>query len=195
MKQVHCIKELCLGCHQCETACIVEHSNSKSIYGAITDSQGVQSGITIEADKTGMWSMPVKCRHCNPAHCINSCVVGAIKRDFSTGFVIIDENICTGCKRCLTACPFNVIKFEKRISHGAVHFTAQKCDECIDLIRNGAIPACVESCKSGALVFSEADSTLRQKRINAINQLKGTLKKKNNQCDYSLFFSFKNTIR
>jgi carbon-monoxide dehydrogenase iron sulfur subunit len=151
-------------------------------------------GISVKTDAAGALSIPVKCRHCNPAPCINACLAGAIQRDFCTGFVIIDEEQCTGCKRCLNACPFNVIGFGFSQQSGNEHETAVKCDECIEIVRGGADPACVKACKSGALQFCDADETFREKRVDAINQLKGNVKK-HSQCNYALFFSLKNTNR
>ncbi|MBN1602334.1 MAG: 4Fe-4S dicluster domain-containing protein [Chitinispirillaceae bacterium] len=173
MKQVRCIKELCLGCHQCEFACIVAHSSSKSVYSVIKETGKHVSGITIRTDTAGTSAIPVKCRHCNPAPCINVCLAGAIYRDFCTGYVIIDEQYCTGCKRCLNACPFNVIGYGMSQKSGSKHLIAIKCDECINDIRIGAEPACVSACKSGALLFCDADEKFREKKKNAVNQIKG----------------------
>ncbi len=172
MKQVRCIKELCLGCHQCEVACIVAHSGSKSIFSIINDSKTYVSGITIKTDKSGTSAIPVKCRHCNPAPCLNACLMGAIHRDFFTGYVIIDEEWCTGCKRCMKACPFNVIGYGMSQKSGCEHPAAIKCDECIDEIRNGREPACVIACKSGALLYCDADETFREKKEKAVSQRK-----------------------
>ncbi len=193
MKQVQCIKELCLGCHQCEIACIVAHSPAKSIFAVVNDHQEHIPGIKIKTDANGTFSIPVKCRHCNPAPCINVCYASAIQRNFFTGYVIIDEDKCTLCKRCLNACPFNTIAIAKSKKLGNEHNIAIKCDECNEIVSNGGNPACVGACKSGALQFCDVDDTFRKKRKDALNQIKGISKNKNSE--YALFFSLKNTNR
>jgi carbon-monoxide dehydrogenase iron sulfur subunit len=41
---------------------------------------------------------------------------------------------------------------------------AVKCDHCIDRQRKGLIPACVESCKAGALEFGEINELVKAAR-------------------------------
>ena len=50
--------------------------------------------------------MPIQCKHCEDAPCLNACTKGAISRIDHQ--VIVDAEKCIGCKDCMQACPFAV---------------------------------------------------------------------------------------
>jgi carbon-monoxide dehydrogenase iron sulfur subunit len=77
---------------------------------------------------------------CPGRPCIESCPVEAITRD-PQGLVLIDRDVCTGCRACVEACPYGAIWMEASGSN-----YAYKCDFC------GGSPACVRECVTGALV-------------------------------------------
>lgn len=161
----------CLSCHQCEMACATQHSLSGNIYSAISEPVTPQSRIFVEADESDVVSFPNKCRHCNPAPCINSCPSGALKRLSDSQTVIIDENKCISCRNCLINCPFGVIIFRKSNKCTNSRLVSIKCDECIDRTKNSLVPACVEACKSGALQYGEIDELIKEKRKKAVKSL------------------------
>ena len=98
-------------------------------------------------------SFPNKCRHCDPAPCLQVCPTGAIYRDPDHDVVLIDTNKCIGCAMCAMVCPFDVLTFYSL--DGSPAPVAVKCDACIARLRAGQIPACVEVCKVGALEFGD----------------------------------------
>ena len=78
-KEIFVRLDRCLGCHSCELACSVEHSQSKSLYSAISEKPTPQSRVYVE------WvapdnRLPVLCRHCEDAPCMHACICGAISR-------------------------------------------------------------------------------------------------------------------
>ncbi len=103
-------------------------------------------------DEEGI-DVPVGCEHCDNAVCMLVCPVKAIIEDKSTGAIILNPDLCIGCKQCLAVCPF-----------GAIHYDEQKklfykCDLC-----NGE-PECVKWCETKAILYyDDLDDLLRSKR-------------------------------
>ncbi len=49
------------------------------------------------------------CKHCVHAGCLEVCPTGAIIRtEYDT--VVIQADVCNGCRDCIAACPFGVIE-------------------------------------------------------------------------------------
>lgn len=150
-QEIYVVPARCTGCRSCEMACAVEHSQSKSLFGAITETPPPRRRIYVEAVDTV--AVPVACRHCDEAFCANACITGAIRRD-ARGFVVLDEARCIGCNSCIMLCPFGVIQKDE------ARHVAVKCDLCPDLPG----PACVAACPTAALHFVEAGDFARTRR-------------------------------
>lgn len=136
--------ERCTGCKSCEIACAVQHSKSKNLFGAIAESPLSQKRLFVET--AGDVRMPVLCRHCEDAPCLNSCITGCLYHD-ENGFVRRKKARCIGCWTCIMTCPFGVIT---RDAHKHI---AVKCDRCHKL----DVPACVHACPTKALSLVEMD--------------------------------------
>lgn len=134
MKQLLVLPEKCTGCRRCEAECQRAH-------GAAT---GVSGSPRLEVVRIRGRFYPSVCRHCVDAPCADACMSGALRRDGRTGMVRLDSGRCRGCWMCLMACPFGVIRADH--ARGLAH----KCDGCPER----ELPACVEACEPGALVFS-----------------------------------------
>jgi carbon-monoxide dehydrogenase iron sulfur subunit len=93
------------------------------------------------------------------------CPTGAISRaDDMKEIVLIDDNKCITCGMCAMVCPFDVITYYQSAKVKFDKPVAIKCDNCIDRQRKGNIPACVEVCKVGALVFGDINELTRKAR-------------------------------
>jgi anaerobic carbon-monoxide dehydrogenase iron sulfur subunit len=151
MKVVVVKPERCVGCLQCRFACSVAHSLSNSQYAApyetILSKPRIHIGLTIKKEP-----FPNKCRHCDPAPCEMACITKAIFRDTSTGTMLINPERCINCGMCAMTCPFSVIRYH--VYHDD-KTAAHKCDQCILRQKQGKIPACVDVCKAGALIFED----------------------------------------
>jgi Fe-S-cluster-containing dehydrogenase component len=101
--------------------------------------------------KVKMHYIPKLCNHCEKPACMAACPDRAIsKRD--DGLILIEPERCTGCKACLSACPYDAIYFNESLN------IAQKCTGCAHLLDNGySLPRCVESCPTDAMSFGERE--------------------------------------
>ncbi|MDH5560896.1 MAG: 4Fe-4S dicluster domain-containing protein [Deltaproteobacteria bacterium] len=84
-----------------------------------------------------------RCQHCENAPCVTNCPTGASYYP-GDGTVQVDRNLCTGCKACIAACPYDA-----RYIH-PVGF-ADKCTFCQHRLKEGLQPACVTACPTETL--------------------------------------------
>jgi len=164
MKTVFVNPERCIGCKQCQIACAVAHSMSKNIYGAVSERPTPRPRILVAPGLFLDTSFPNKCRHCDPAPCIAICPTGAISRDPELDIVVLDGHRCITCAMCAMVCPFDVLTFYPSLSLETDKPVALKCDHCIERQKEGEVPACVEACKVGALVFGELNDMVKSAR-------------------------------
>ena len=161
MKQVVVHPERCVGCMQCQVACAVAHSEAKQLVPALFESPRSRPRIHVGAGRYSE-GFPNRCRHCDPAPCMLACLPGAITRVADTATVMINVDTCINCASCAMACPFGVIRYHEDRSAPAGKTVAVKCDNCLVRQREGAIPACVEACLTGALTFETPDAAYKR---------------------------------
>lgn len=128
-------KKNCMGCHACEVACKQEHG------------LGVGPRLVRVIEKSSDF-IPVYCHHCAKAPCKEACAVEAISRN-EQGIVLIDNDLCIGCRECIDACPFGAMQFEDKLE------IAIKCDLCIERLLDDKRPACMSVCPTGCIHFAE----------------------------------------
>ena len=148
-KRVLVNMDRCIECGSCAAACYYTHANMPAASQA-------QSGWAL---------LPVICRQCKSAPCVDACPAEAMIRD-ERGIVRRRLLRCVGCGSCARACPFGVIplmlggtpaaaKSPERMSG----HQAAKCDLCEDRVGagadDGAEPRCVAACPAGALIFAD----------------------------------------
>ena len=153
-KEIFVRMDRCMGCHTCEMACAVEHSASKSLYGALSEQPQPKYRVYVES--VPQKSIPVLCRHCEDAPCMHACISGAIDRN-DDGVVVTNPDRCIGCWTCVMVCPYGVIG-----RHLEEH-KAYRCDRCPDLEK----PACVSACPTRALVYDTVGTYARGARQTA----------------------------
>lgn len=165
----------CTGCKSCELACFAVHNQKtngvRKTVGTIT----VPVVPRLFLVKGEEFSVPVQCKHCEDAPCLNSCTKKAISRVDQQ--VIINEKKCMGCKDCMMACPFGVILMTKVYDHGKVLPQAGtnepvkgafKCDLCQGREEG---PACVEVCPHKALRLVDPIEERKEKMLRAAETL------------------------
>lgn len=134
--------DLCIGCRMCEAVCSLGH------YGVIGISHARLK--VLRYDDVAFFN-PVVCMQCEVPHCASVCPSKAITKSSKTGVVHISKTKCTGCKICLTACPFGAVNF--------VDDVAIKCDLC------RGKPLCVEFCQAKALTYGVPSDISDAKKI------------------------------
>jgi Fe-S-cluster-containing dehydrogenase component len=127
-------KQDCMGCHACEVACKQEHG------------LGVGPRLVRVLEKSPAY-LPIYCHHCAKAPCKAACPVEAISRN-EQGIVLIDNDLCIGCRECLEACPFGAMQFDEQDE------IAVKCDLCIERLAGKKQPACLSVCPTGCIYLS-----------------------------------------
>ncbi|WP_417914074.1 4Fe-4S dicluster domain-containing protein [Candidatus Electronema sp. JM] len=130
---------------------------------------------------------PVQCQQCEKPACVRACPVRATYRD-PNGIVVIDYNWCIGCRMCQLACPYWARRFNwgepvlpNEDMNPKTHYLGnrprmrgvmEKCTFCLQRVRDGRYPACVEACPVGARKFgnlldpeSEVRKVLATKKV------------------------------
>lgn len=167
----------CTGCKACELACFAEHNrkNNSTKWTVGTVKTPVTPRLFVT--RTVSLTMPVQCRHCEDAPCLNACQKHAISR--KDGEVIIDDTKCIGCKDCIMACPFGAIAMLPLAENDVLKTQpnkelfkwATKCDLC-EGIEGG--PACVRVCPNEALQKVDAAAMNIEKQVKAAEGLYAT---------------------
>jgi carbon-monoxide dehydrogenase iron sulfur subunit len=78
--------------------------------------------------------------------------------------VMVEPRKCIACGMCAMVCPFDVISYYPLAEARERALVAVKCDHCVERQRVGLIPACVESCKAGALEYGEINELTKAAR-------------------------------
>ncbi|MCD4719181.1 MAG: 4Fe-4S dicluster domain-containing protein [Desulfobacula sp.] len=137
----------CIGCKICETWCSITHYNVNN---------PAKTCIKIVRDHERLMDQGIICHQCIDAPCINSCKFDALSRDNKTCAVIVDEEKCTGCRKCIHACPYGAPSM----------YPGKKliliCDLC-----NGS-PQCVQYCPEQAIQYVERHKAERLYRTEIV---------------------------
>jgi len=152
MKRIFVNWDRCTACKTCQIACMVEHSAAKDLFAAIFEVPHPRTRVYVEAVNGSQ--VPILCRHCDDAPCLNACIAGALYRDAATGAVLSNLDRCIGCWTCVMVCPYGVVTRQLETQR------ALKCDLC----PGRDVPACVAACPTGALVYAETDEISRERR-------------------------------
>ncbi len=122
--------------------------------------------------------VPLLCNHCDNPPCVRVCPTRATWRR-TDGIVMMDWHRCIGCRYCVAACPYGSRSFNwvdprphipevNRSYPTRTRGVVEKCTFCEERLAHGKLPACVEACPYGALVFGDmGDPDSRVRRLLA----------------------------
>ncbi|MGD0154010.1 MAG: 4Fe-4S dicluster domain-containing protein [Thermacetogeniaceae bacterium] len=164
----------CIGCRGCVVACknwnqlSAEPSKFTGSYQTIKDFSGntfTYIGFN-EYEENGQmkWFFTKRqCMHCLDPACAKICPQKALSKT-DTGAVVRDMSKCVGCQYCAAACPFHVPRYNAKI------VKETKCSLCSERVAEGALPACVKACITGALKFDDRDKllALAKERVSSL---------------------------
>jgi Fe-S-cluster-containing dehydrogenase component len=141
-------QERCIGCEACSVACKLENKASDYWIKVETQGSNVKDTPTGTFPSVELKFLPKLCNHCKHPPCVDSCSVDAlVKRD--DGVVVLNQDLCTLCKNCLDACPYNIIVLNEKEN------IAEKCNLCSHRIDQGLEPFCVICCEGQAMHFGD----------------------------------------
>ena len=170
----------CIGCRKCVYGCIEENNQSRDpqVQWIRVLQMESEKGIDFahadpyydaeQVPEPGHFYLPVACQQCRNAPCVKSCPVNATWQE-PDGIVVIDYDWCIGCRCCMSACPYGARHFnwsDPEIPsvelNTDMHLlgnrprpkgVVEKCTFCIQRVREGRYPACVEVCPTGSRKF------------------------------------------
>ena len=156
----------CTGCDSCSIACKSENNTRplsspmpfKKGRGVLPDHVSYRWVVKKEG---GVYPHPSltfvtsACNHCEHPACLASCPKAdvndahnednAIFKRETDGIVLINQEVCIGCKNCIQACPYGAPQFNSQTEK------VEKCTFCIHRLEAGFLPACVTTCVGNAL--------------------------------------------
>jgi Fe-S-cluster-containing dehydrogenase component len=168
----------CIGCQYCLWAC-------QAVNDVPEDEMRWNVGFPERTSGGTDFFMTRPCLHCQEAPCVKVCPVGAtwVRED---GIVAMDYDRCIGCRYCEVACPYDVRRFNWKISSEENSYqptwgtpeierrprgVVEKCTFCVHRIDRGleqgltpgvdwaATPACVNVCPVNARVFGDKNDS------------------------------------
>lgn len=161
----------CVGCTSCQVSCKMENAvpiGSFRARVAINDTGEYPSGKR--------FFLPLFCNQCDEAPCIPACPVKGATYKRDDGIVAINRDLCIGCGRCISNCPYNARYLQPNIPvrndpkpfyaqvpevkgrTAAALRVADKCDFCLDRRAWGEEEtACQRNCFGKAIVFGDVN--------------------------------------
>ena len=96
----------CVGCSACTIACVAENKLPPGVvYRPVIETEiGTYPNVRRAF-------LPRPCMQCDNPPCVPVCPVSATYKD-ENGVVVIDYDVCIGCRYCIPACPYAARTFD-----------------------------------------------------------------------------------
>ena len=136
----------CVACGACVIACKSENDVPNGYCRDWVDQ--ITTGIYPHLTQV---NRSERCHHCDNAPCVTNCPTAASHYS-SDGTIQVNKSMCSGCKACLAACPYDA-RFVHPIGY------VDKCTFCQHRLMQGAEEtACTEICPTNALTLVDLNS-------------------------------------
>ena len=142
----------CTGCKTCQLSCKDEKDNSLGIHFRRVYEYGGGDWQQVDGiwqNNTFTYYLSISCNHCEQPTCVQGCPTGAMHKREQDGLVVVNQDICIGCRYCEMRCPYGAPQYDQQKK------VMSKCDGCYERVAEGLKPVCVESCPQHALDFDE----------------------------------------
>ena len=189
----------CIGCRACTVACKAEFevplgAFRTAVYGEVT-------GVYPNSE---MHFLPKLCNHCEGNKedkvppCVKECPeYPKDRREFITpdgkkiryrggatykrpdGLILFDNSLCTGCGKCIEACPYGARNFNKLLisCKDSTKNGITKCDFCDHRVSKGVAPSCVNICPGRARFFGDLNDPASE--VSKLSKGFGLVEKRN----------------
>ena len=134
----------CTGCYTCSVACKAEVDVPLGKTRSWVEY--IEKG---DFPNVGRSFLPRLCNQCNHPPCVSVCPTGATYKRQEDGIVVIDADVCIGCKYCILAWPDGARFLNPKTG------AAEKCDFCLHRVKEGVTPSCVNTCQGRARIFGD----------------------------------------
>ncbi len=146
----------CISCRACEAHCKSYKQSPEGAWLGLL----VTVGPAMIDGQVRTLSGFRPCFHCDKPWCVAACPTGAMVKREEDGLVVVQSELCVGCKACMDACPWMVPQWD------ATARKVIKCDYCRERVGEGLDPACVTACTGHALSFQRPNLESRRVRVS-----------------------------
>lgn len=189
----------CYGCRACTIACKAEFDVPLGAFRT-----AVYEEVTGKFPNSELHYLPKLCNHCEGNKddkvppCVKECPeYPKDRREFVTadgkkiryrggatykrpdGLILFDNKLCTGCGKCIEACPYGARNFNKLVISGkdSTKNGITKCTFCEHRIAKGVTPSCVNICPGRARFFGDLNDPASE--VSKLNKQFGLTEKRN----------------
>jgi tetrathionate reductase subunit B len=189
----------CIGCRACTIACKAEFNVPLGAFRA-----AVYEEVTGTFPNSEKLFLPRLCNHCEGNEedkvppCVKECPeYPKDRREFVVpdgkkiryrggatykrpdGLILFDNKLCTGCGKCIEACPYGARNWDKSLLSGkdSTKNGITKCNFCEHRIAKGVTPSCVNICPGRARFFGDLNEPASE--VSKLNKKFGLVEKHN----------------
>jgi formate dehydrogenase iron-sulfur subunit len=172
----------CIGCRTCEAACKTANNLPAETQAPAERKLAANRWTFVDKRKIVQVDEQLatrfvkrQCMHCLEPACVSVCPVGALHKA-ANGAVVYDDSKCIGCRYCMTACPFDVPRYEWESAAPLI----RKCQFCVSRTAQGQPTACSAACPAGVVksglrseLLAEAEARIRENPTKYVDYIYG----------------------